>query len=134
MSNYYNYNGNSNDGSIWKVVLLVIAVFIFMFALHSCNADPGYTYDYEDTESYTEDLSDEDYSTYYSEISQRGFSNIGTVGDNNKTQLIYDVDTKIVYMLSKGYYDYPSLCPYYAPNGLPYKYDSSTNSLVMITE
>ena len=134
MSNYYNYSGDSDGDSIWKGLLIVIAVFIIICALQSSNDDPGYTYEYEDTESYTEELSDEDYSTYYSKIFQKGFSNIGTIGDNNQTQLIYDVDTKIVYMLSKGYHDYPSLCPYYAPNGLPYKYDSSTNSLVMITE
>lgn len=35
---------------------------------------------------------------------------------------VYDVKTGIVYVKSTTYYGYATLCPYYAANGLPYRY------------
>lgn len=44
--------------------------------------------------------------------------------------LYYDVNTKIVYFYNGPYAARPSLpTPYYAPNGLPYKYNPETNAL-----
>lgn len=46
--------------------------------------------------------------------------------------LYYDTNTKIVYILFNeraGYSDYGYMSPYYAPNGMPYTYDASTNTL-----
>jgi hypothetical protein len=41
--------------------------------------------------------------------------------------LYYDTNTKIVYILFNECTGYMS--PYYAPNGMPYTYDASTNTL-----
>lgn len=53
--------------------------------------------------------------------------------------LYYDSTTKIVYFWN-GLIGYgqasttPSPSPYFAPNGLPYKYEPETNTFVEITE
>lgn len=44
----------------------------------------------------------------------------------DNSYLYYDTSTNIVYFWD-GYSTMPS--PYYAPNGLPYKYNPSTNTL-----
>ena len=46
--------------------------------------------------------------------------------------LYYDSSTRIVYwwnIYSCAYSKYPAPSPYYAPNGLPYKYNPETNTL-----
>ena len=46
--------------------------------------------------------------------------------------LYYDTNTKIVYILFNectGYSRRGYMSPYYAPNGIPYTYDESTNTL-----
>ena len=43
--------------------------------------------------------------------------------------LVYDSATRIVYIEEHTYYNYNTYCPYYAPNGLPYKYNAETNTL-----
>lgn len=46
--------------------------------------------------------------------------------------LYYDTNTKIVYILFNectGYSRHGYMSPYYAPNGMPYTYDASTNTL-----
>ena len=45
--------------------------------------------------------------------------------------LYYDTTTRIVYLWNGyTYSEYASTpCPYYAPNGLPYKYNPGTNTL-----
>lgn len=51
------------------------------------------------------------------------------------SDLFYDAATGIVYM-QYGYgnaYDSKKYCPYYAPNGLPYKYNPESNTLEMIS-
>lgn len=57
---------------------------------------------------------------------------IAITGQNN---LYYDGNTKIVYFifnecLANQGYGYMS--PYYAPNGLPYRYDSNNQTLIEI--
>lgn len=42
--------------------------------------------------------------------------------------LVYDSATRIVYCEFYTYGGYYGLCPYYAPNGLPYKYNPETNT------
>ena len=58
-------------------------------------------------------------------ISSNQFGTFVAIGNN----LVYDPATRIVYRknyTSNGYY----VCiPYYAPNGLPYRYDPETNTL-----
>lgn len=36
--------------------------------------------------------------------------------------LVYDIETKIVYVKSYTYCGYYTLCPYYAADGFPYRY------------
>ena len=45
-------------------------------------------------------------------------------------RLYYDSTTRIVYMVSGSNTGYESktYCPYYAPNGLPYRYNPKTNT------
>lgn len=47
------------------------------------------------------------------------------IGDN----LVYDSATRIVYIEDYTYYGHMVHCPYYAPNGLPYRYNPETNTL-----
>lgn len=54
---------------------------------------------------------------------------IGQLKKINKGYLYYDATTNIVYFWNGNIA--PS--PYYAPNGLPYKYNPSTNTLEEIT-
>ena len=44
--------------------------------------------------------------------------------------LFYDSATRIVYMAhgSDSAYESKTYCPYYAPNGLPYKYNPESNT------
>lgn len=44
--------------------------------------------------------------------------------------LVYDSATRIVYMANgfDGTYESKTYCPYYAPNGLPYRYNPETNT------
>lgn len=57
-----------------------------------------------------------------------GKSAMVKIGD----QLYYDSTTRIVYWwnggLNMGYYSSTTPSPYYAPNGLPYKYNPETNT------
>lgn len=48
------------------------------------------------------------------------------------TDLAYDVSTKIVYIADYTYYGNYVHSAYYAPNGLPYRYDAVSNKLVEI--
>ena len=43
--------------------------------------------------------------------------------------LVYDAATRIVYIESSTYYCYETYSPYYAPNGLPYRYNPAMNTL-----
>ena len=52
--------------------------------------------------------------------------NIGTFIKINK-DLSYDPATRIVYIYNENGYG-SSYTPYYAPNGLPYKYNPETNT------
>lgn len=42
--------------------------------------------------------------------------------------LYYDSATRIVYLHNSTYNAYSVITPYYAPNGLPYKYNPVTNT------
>ena len=53
-------------------------------------------------------------------------NNIGTFVTINK-DLRYDSATRIVYIYNSNSYG-SSYTPYYAPNGLPYKYNPETNT------
>jgi len=43
--------------------------------------------------------------------------------------LVYDSATRIVYIEDYTYHGNMVHCPYYAPNGLPYRYNPETNTL-----
>lgn len=61
------------------------------------------------------------------------FSNARFMPVQGEQDLYYDVDTKTVYVImidSFGAYDGTGyMSPYYADNGLPYLYNTETNSL-----
>ena len=57
---------------------------------------------------------------------------IGQLKKINKGYLYYDATTNIVYFWNgkiSSEYSSTAPSPYYAPNGLPYKYNPSTNTL-----
>ena len=56
----------------------------------------------------------------------------GRLRSTDMQDLYYDTNTKIVYILFNectGYSRRGYMSPYYAPNGMPYTYDASTNTL-----
>lgn len=56
----------------------------------------------------------------------------GRLRSTDMQDLYYDTNTKIVYILFNeyaGHSGYGYMSPYYAPNGMPYTYDASTNTL-----
>lgn len=67
-------------------------------------------------------------------IKQVGIGQFKKIGEGF---LYYDVTTNIVYlwngMINVAYYS-TAPSPYYAPNGLPYKYNPETNTLEEIEE
>lgn len=56
-------------------------------------------------------------------ISSNEFGNFIKIGNH----LVYDEATRIVYLLNDYAYEW-SYTPYYAPNGLPYRYNPETNT------
>lgn len=88
-----------------KKILIICLSFMLIFGLTACG---------EDTESY------------------------GTIGTSlvlfkeiPNSALVYDMTTNIVYFSDKNSYG-DSHCPYYAANGLPYRYNIELNTLEMI--
>lgn len=57
-------------------------------------------------------------------ISSNQFAQFIDIGDD----LVYDSATRIVYIEDYTYMSNYVHCPYYAPNGLPYKYNPETNT------
>ena len=58
-------------------------------------------------------------------ISSDEFADFITIGDS----LVYDASTRIVYFQTYTYGKNYVYTPYYATNGLPYKYNINTNTL-----
>lgn len=57
-------------------------------------------------------------------ISSNQFGQFIDIGDG----LVYDSATRIVYIEDYTYMNNYVHCPYYAPNGLPYRYNPETNT------
>ncbi len=57
-------------------------------------------------------------------ISSNQFGKFVSIGNN----LVYDSATRIVYRKNHTYCGNYVYVPYYAPNGLPYRYDPETNT------
>ena len=53
-----------------------------------------------------------------------------TIGNN----LVYDTSTRVVYIKNITYHAYVIYTPYYAPNGLPYRYNPETNTFEEISQ
>lgn len=64
-------------------------------------------------------------NTNSTELSNNSFGTLTEIAGN----LYYDTATLIVYKRNYTYYGYPVDIPYYAPNGLPYRYNPTTNTL-----
>lgn len=59
----------------------------------------------------------------------------GLVEITGQNNLYYDSNTKIVYFMFNehlGNQGYGYMSPYYAPNGLPYRYDANSQTLIEI--
>ena len=57
-------------------------------------------------------------------ISSNQFGKFVDIGND----LVYDSATRIVYIEDYTYCENMVHCPYYAPNGLPYRYSPETNT------
>ena len=57
-------------------------------------------------------------------VSTKKFGEFIEIGNG----LVYDGATRIVYIENYTYYAHYVYTPYYAPNGLPYKYNPETNT------
>jgi hypothetical protein len=92
-----------------KKIFIALIGFVITFSLVSC-----------------EELCDPSVNVSNSEnIASDRFGQFITIyGD-----LVYDAATRIVYIESSTYYGYETYTPYYAPNGLPYRYNPVTNTL-----
>lgn len=63
-------------------------------------------------------------------ISSNQFGVFVDIGYN----LVYDSATRIVYIESVTYSGWDTYSPYYAPNGLPYRYNPETNTFEEINK
>lgn len=87
-----------------KFIVLFLAAIIAVFSVGCTNEDP------------------------------KNYTNLtaGRLIQTTMSDLYYDANTKIVYIMFNeyvGYYGYGYMSPYYAPNGLPYIYNPQTNEL-----
>lgn len=96
-----------------KKFLSYLIIGIFIFSLSGCGSE---TTSLQVNVSNNENLSSNQLGEFISI-------------DNH---LVYDVATKIVYVENYTYRGYDTYTPYYAPNGLPYKYDPKTNTFIEI--
>lgn len=63
-------------------------------------------------------------------IASNQFGEFRHIGDD----LVYDTATRIVYIENYAYPMNDVYTPYYAPNGLPYKYDPETSTFEEINQ
>lgn len=97
-----------------KKTISIIVVAILVFSLASCHEQTVVSVNVEDKEALSDTVIGTDALT--------------EIGNN----LYYDRTTRIVYWwnerIGKNSYCATTPTPYYAPNGLPYKYDPETNT------
>ena len=90
-----------------RKLLAIISSCIIVLSLIGCRAEPV-NVNVSNSES----------------ISSNQFGTFVAIGNN----LVYDPATRIVYVRNSSYSCYYVYIPYYAPNGLPYKYNPETNT------
>ena len=90
-----------------KKLLAIMLSFIIILSLIGCSSEPVKV-NVSNSES----------------LSSNQFGEFVNIGDN----LYYDSATRIVYMKNYSYMGYCFYTTYYAPNGLPYRYNSQTNT------
>lgn len=98
-----------------KIITILLSTLLFSFLLIGCGSEPVQV-----------NISNSE------NISSNQFGQFITIGDN----LVYDSATRIVYMVYgvDGVYESKTYCPYYAQNGLPYRYNPETNTFEEIDE
>lgn len=103
-----------------KKFLVCLTGCILTFSLIGCGNDTATTLSVN-----VENNSELNNST----LGKRSFVEIGG-------ELYYDSATRIVYMVNghDSPYESKTYCPYYAPNGLPYRYNPEINTLEEIKE
>ena len=88
-------------------LIAIILTFVIAFSLLGCSAEPVQV-----NVSNSESIFSHQLGTFTS------------IGNN----LVYDPATRIVYRRNSVYAGNGVYVPYYAPNGLPYRYDPQTNT------
>ena len=100
-----------------KKNILVVVAFVFGFSLVGCSETETSRVNVQNGDELSDSI-----------LGIEAFVKIDT-------GLYYDSTTGIVYIGNgrNGAYESKTYCPYYAPNGLPYKYNSETNTLEEIS-
>lgn len=95
-----------------KKILAIILVCTFMFGLTACTGDTHISVNAENSDQLSG--------------GKFGWSAMVEIGDG----LYYDSTTRIVYWWNGRMVSYSAMSPspYYAPNGLPYRYNPETNT------
>lgn len=90
-----------------KKLVICLIVCILTFSLTGCSTEPPVQVNVSNSEN----------------LSSNQFAQFVDIGKD----LIYDSSTRIVYFEFYTYGGHYGRCPYYAPNGLPYRYNPETN-------
>jgi hypothetical protein len=89
-------------------LIVIILTFVIAFSLVGCGAVEPVQVNVSNGES----------------LSSHQFGKFVSIGNN----LVYDSATRIVYMRNSTSGGYCAYVPYYAPNGLPYRYNPEINT------
>lgn len=100
-----------------KKLLICLMSCILLFSLVGCGETTTLNVNVENSDKLNS-----------STLGKQSFIEIGS-------GLSYDSATRIVYMVNgiNGGYESKTYCPYYAPNGLPYRYNPETNTFEEIS-
>lgn len=119
MGFYFDYKyGTDGDGwaTFWKYVAILAVVVFLLFALSQCSKPS------------TDVPVSENNRVENSEYVSGTYLDFKTISDD----LVYDAATNIVYVENDTADTYDVYVPYYAPNGLPFKYNGKTGELEQI--
>lgn len=113
----YKY-GTDGDGwaTFWKYVAILAVVIFLIFLMSQCSKPS------------TDVPVSENNRVENSEYVSGTYLDFKTISDD----LVYDAATNIVYVENDTADTYDVYVPYYAPNGLPFKYNGKTGELEQI--
>lgn len=91
-----------------KKIIAIILAFIFTFSLTGCGTEETVQVNVSNNES----------------LASLHLGEFNYISDG----LVYDIATRVVYIRNRTSDHYWVYTPYYAPNGLPYRYNVETNT------